>query len=255
MEYTVKQLAGLAGVSPRTIRHYDEIGLLKPCHINASGYRIYGKEQVDLLQQILFFRELEVGLPEIMEILQSPDYDQEALLQRHLSELEQRAIRLERLIATVRKTILVQKGMETMTDQEKFEGFKQEMIRQNEAAYGEEIRTKYGEEAIDKSNEKVMKLNKAEMQKMEEMGKNIQAALQQAVRNGAHPGEAEGQRIAAMHRQWLEFTWPDYSREAHAGLGQMYVTDDRFKRYYDEKESGCAQFLCDAIAIYTGTSI
>jgi DNA-binding transcriptional MerR regulator len=109
MEYTVQKLGQLAGVSTRTLRYYDEIGILKPARINSSGYRIYGQEEVDRLQQILFYKELGVGLEQIKDILCDPAFDASAALQTHYNELLDRKKQLERLIANVEKTIAAQK--------------------------------------------------------------------------------------------------------------------------------------------------
>ena len=152
MEYTIKKLAALAGVSTRTLRYYDEVGILKPARINSSGYRIYGKNEVDRLQQILFYRELDVGLNEIKEILLSPDFNETNSLKEHYEKLLERRQQLDILISNVKKTILTKEGKMDMSDNEKFEGFKEKLISDNEKRYGKEIREKYGEEAVKKSN-------------------------------------------------------------------------------------------------------
>ncbi|CAM5216920.1 MerR family transcriptional regulator OS=Ureibacillus acetophenoni OX=614649 GN=SAMN05877842_11178 PE=4 SV=1 [Ureibacillus acetophenoni] len=105
MEYTISKLAKLANVSARTLRYYDEINLLKPTRINSSGYRIYGQNEVDRLQQILFFRELGVELETITSIMNNPEFDKTKALESHLYQLEQKKSRLEKLIETVEKTI------------------------------------------------------------------------------------------------------------------------------------------------------
>lgn len=125
MEYTIKNLARISGVSTRTLRYYDQIGLLCPARIAANDYRIYGQKEVDLLQQILFYRELGVSLKEIHQILNDPDFDKARALESHLSALLLRKKQIERLIDNVTKTIGSLKGECVMSDNEKFEGFKQ----------------------------------------------------------------------------------------------------------------------------------
>jgi len=154
MEYTVQQLAKTAGISSRTLRYYDEIGLLKPARLTSSGYRIYGPKEVDRLQQILFFRELGVGLEQIREIINDPSFDSLTALREHRVKLLEKKQQLELLINNVEKTIAQYEGRIIMTDQEKFEGFKQKLIDENEAKYGKEVREKYGDEAVDKSYRK-----------------------------------------------------------------------------------------------------
>ena len=153
MEYTVQKLANLAGISTRTLRYYDEIGILKPARINSSGYRIYGPKEVDRLQQILFYRELGIGLESIKEIMAEPDFDPSVALRDHREKLLVRRNQLDALIANVEKTIASMEGRIIMSDKEKFEGFKQKMIDENEKKYGKEIREKYGNEQVEKSNQ------------------------------------------------------------------------------------------------------
>ncbi|RIO60352.1 MerR family transcriptional regulator, partial [Mammaliicoccus sciuri] len=149
MNYTVSQLAELSGVSNRTLRYYDQIGLLKPARINESGYRIYEQEEVDILQQIVFYRELEVSLDEIKEIIQQPTFNRMKALENHYYNLKQQRERLDKMIQTVEKTIANNKGEIIMKDKEKFEGFKEKVIQENETKYGREIRMQYGDDLID----------------------------------------------------------------------------------------------------------
>ena len=132
MEYTINQLAKLAGVSTRTLRYYDQCGLLPPKAVRSNGYRIYGETEVNRLQQILFYRELGVDLSEIGRILAEKDFDGLSALQSHLSALREKRARLERLIDNVQKSISSMKGKTEMTDEEKFEGFKEKLISDNE---------------------------------------------------------------------------------------------------------------------------
>jgi len=156
MEYTVHKLAQMAGVSTRTLRYYDEIGILKPARINSSGYRIYGHAEVDRLQQILFYRELSVSLESIKEIVTAPLFNGAQALRKHREKLLKKREQLDKLISNVEKTIAVSEGRIKMMDKEKFKGFKQKLVDDNEAKYGEEIREKYGDELVNKSNQKVL---------------------------------------------------------------------------------------------------
>lgn len=158
MEYTIKALAKLAGVSTRTLRYYDEIGLLKPCRINSSGYRIYGQEEVDLLQQILFYREMDMKLEEIRKIISQKGFNIDKALENHYSQLIAKREQIDQLIATIEKTIDTRKGERSMSDKEKFEGFKKEAMKQNEESYGKEIREAYGDEVVNASNKKFMNM-------------------------------------------------------------------------------------------------
>ena len=235
MEYTIQKLAKLAGVSTRTLRYYDEIGLLKPARINLSGYRIYGQKEVNTLQQIMFYRELGVGLAEIKEIITNPHFDPEQALKSHREKLLARRKQIDTLIANVEKTLAHIKGGKEMSDQEKFTGFKKKLIEENEEKYGKEARERWGDETVDASNAKFMNMTRE------------QYAIQTDV-----PASNVTNHESALHKEWLLFFWTEYSKEAHAGLATMYVEDERFKAYYDNIQPGAAEFLRDAIHIYTG---
>lgn len=250
MEYTVKQLSDLAGVSGRTLRYYDQIDLLKPAWTNEAGYRMYSQAEVNRLQQILFYRELGVGLRTIKELMDSPDFDEKKALLEHREQLLEKRKQLDLLLQNVERTLAALEGGTPMTDQEKFVGFKEKLVRENEEKYGKEVREKYGDEAVDASNAKLMGLSQEEFAEGERLAKEILEALKAAV-GKVDPTGAEGQRIAELHRKWLGFYWPSYSKEAHAGLAEMYVADERFTAYYDDNAvEGAAQFLRDAIVAY-----
>ncbi|MED1470193.1 MerR family transcriptional regulator [Bacillus salipaludis] len=251
MEYTVQKLGKLAGISTRTLRYYDEIGILKPARINSSGYRIYGQAEVDRLQQILFYRELGVSLDNIKKIVTAPSFDGAQALREHREKLLEKRAQLEVLIATVEKTIALTEGRIDMSDQERFEGFKQKMIDDNEINYGAEARRKYGNDAVEKSNEKVKNMTQEQYQEVTALELQVRETLSQAFATGEPAGEI-AQKAANLHKQWLTYYWSEYSKEAHAGLAQMYVDDERFKAYYDKDQPGTAEFLRDAIRIYTG---
>lgn len=249
MEYTVKQLAQLAGVTARTLRWYDREGLLKPLRATEAGYRIYGPHEVDRLQQILCYRELGLELRAIRAILEDPDFDREAALQSHLAQLECHRAQLDTLILTVQKTIQSQRGDFIMSDQEKFEGLKREATAENERKYGAELRKQYGDKTIEASNQKFGNLTPEQYEAMQALDAEIRKKLERAVKAGEDPAGPEGTALAELHRQWLSYTWPSYTKEAHRGLAKMYVDDARFTAYYDKNVPGCAQFLRNAIVV------
>lgn len=251
MEYTVQKLSRMAGVSTRTLRYYDEIGILKPARINSSNYRIYGQTEVDRLQQIMLYREMGVDLTTIHQLLHSEGFNETAALKEHLSKLLARQHQLELLIANVEKTIKSHEGRIKMQDSEKFIGFKKKLIEENEEAYGKEIRENYGEEAVEASNQKLMNMSREQYEAFEKLGAEVLDTLEKAFATGDPAGEL-GQKTAELHKEWLTYTWSNYSKDAHAGLARMYVEDERFTAYYDKKQPGMAAFLRDAILIYTG---
>ena len=251
MEYTIRKLSRLAGVSTRTLRYYDEIGLLKPARINTSGYRIYGPEQVDHLQLILFYRALEFKLDEIRTLLSNPDFDRRRALNDHHAALLDKRRQLNRLIATVEKTIATEEGRNPMSDNEKFAGLKRTLVEENEQLYGDEIRGKYGNEAVDKVNARVMNRTRVEHRQVEELTQAVLDSLSRAFETG-DPGSAPAQEAADLHRQWLSCYWERYSPQGHANIVDMYLADGRFAAYYDAVKPGLTAFLRDAVHIYLG---
>lgn len=249
MEYSIKGLAKLANISTRTLRYYDEIGLLKPLRINSSGYRIYGDKEIDILQQILFYKALELPLEKIKEIITSEDFDAKEALYTHKENILKKQEELRKLLINVEKTICSLEGGITMSVEEKFEGFKKNMIEENEEKYGKEIREKYGEEKVKESYAKFGKLSKAEWEEVEKLGNSINETLKEAMKEG-NPDSDKAKSVVEMHKKWLSF-FGEYPVQAHLGLGQMYVDDERFTAYYDNAAGkGAALFLRDAIAAY-----
>ena len=251
MEYTISKLARLSGVSTRTLRYYDEIELLNPNRINSSGYRIYGQTEVDLLQQILFYRELDLSLEEIKQIIHGDNFDIERALEHHHNQLIHEKKRLERLIQTVEKSIQAYKGESKMTDKGKFEAFKKDQLRQNEDQYGDEIREKYGDKAVDQSNKKFAGMTQESYQSLEQLTQELNNKLAEATTESSPESEL-GQEVAALHQQWIKHSWPEdyYTEEAHYNLSLMYIEDPRFKAYYEKIAPGAAEFLNKALAIY-----
>ena len=251
MEYTVNMLAKLSGVTTRTLRYYDEIGLLTPERVGDNGYRIYGQVQVDALQQILFYRELGFGLEEIKIIISSPDFDRKSALRTHLTSLMDRKNQIETLIENVSKTISALEGETIMSDNEKFIGFKKKMIEDNEETYGKEVREKYGDEAVDASNAQLAGMSEEQWKMQTDLSNEIAEALRAAVEIG-DPSCALAQKACDLHRQWLCMFWKPgaYSKEAHLGLAEMYVTDERFKAHYEKIAAGAAEFFRSAMEIY-----
>jgi len=234
MEYSIKKLADLAGVTSRTLRYYDEIGLLRPRRINSSGYRIYGKKEIDLLQQILFYKSMNMKLEDIQKVISQPNFDIDKALIEHHQQLITRKNQLEQLILTVEKTIAYNKGEVKMSNKEKFKGFKKVKLAENESNYGKEIREKYGVETVEYSNKKFMNMSEDDFKQMEDIENEMFESLKEVVTTKDLESET-AKNVYEKHRDWLMFTWPSYSPEAHIGLGKMYVEDERFAKYYNER--------------------
>lgn len=234
MEYTIKKLAEIAGVSARTLRYYDEIGLLKPCRISSSGYRIYSQNEVDLLQQIMFYRSIDMKLEDIHQVISKPNFDINKVLLEHHQQLISRRDQINQLILTVEKTLEYKKGEIEMSDREKFEGFKKEKLEENEVKYGKEIREKYDKETVEASNKKWMNMTEDDLKRMQEIEKEMFESLSKVIENKDLDSE-EAKNVFEKHKAWLCFSWPVYSEDAHIGLAEMYVADERFAKYYNDR--------------------
>ena len=247
MEYSIQELSRLSGVTTRTLRWYDQIGLLKPSRVAESGYRYYGKAEVDRLQDILYYRALGVELARIKECLDDPSFDRLAALRNHLAALEAERERLEQLIRSVKDTIGAEERNEIMSDEQKFEAFKQRTVAHNEEVYGAEIRSKYGDETVDAANAAVMNLTQEQYQEWTDLGQAIQTRLEAAVQAGLSPESEAGKELCALHRRWLTITGSRYDPAKHRGIAELYVMDERFTAYYDQHLPSCARFLREAV--------
>lgn len=250
MEYSIRELAGLAGISSRTLRYYDEINLLKPSRVNENGVRFYSKKEVDLLQQILFYREQDLGLNVIRKMIHQPDFDVKEALEEHLSALLEKKKRILALIRTVELTLADMKGEYDMSDEMKFEAFKKHVVEEHEKTYGKEAREKYGEEQVDEAQKKVLNMTEQDYERFQNLEQEILRQLEEAVENGEQPESEVGKRIVTLHKEWLGFTWKEYTAQAHKGVAQIYLADERFLNYYNRNVNGCAEFLVAAVQFW-----
>lgn len=248
--YTIKQLADMSGVSVRTLHYYDEIGLLKPSVTRENGYREYGDEEALKLQQILFFRELGFSLDKIREIMEKPDFDLKNALLTHRALLEEKVERMYLLIETVDKTIKKLEGENEMTNDDLYKGFDEKKQKE----YEKEIEDKYGQteegaRVIAQSKERVSKLGKDGMQKVQDELKKIHEEIAANMDKGFDSPEV--QAAIARHRAWLE-NFYDCTDEIHLGLGKMYTEHPDFRENYKKflhDENG-AEFMYQAIKYY-----
>ncbi|MGI6206705.1 MAG: MerR family transcriptional regulator [Anaerolineae bacterium] len=243
MAYTVKAVADLAGVTVRTLHHYDRIGLLQPESVSPSGYRLYSDADLEQLQQILFFRELGFGLKEIKDILHSPNFDRREALEQHRRLLIEKKVRLERLIESVERTIDAMDGGRSMPKEEMFLAFDDEKMEK----YRQEARQRWGSE-VDRSYEGLAKLSKEEQSAVWAEAQAITLGMADLMdRDPADP------EVLAMVDRWYKLMNKHFwscSLEAFRNLGQMYVEDSRFTEFYDRVRPGLAVFMRDAMRAY-----
>lgn len=250
MEYSIRELSRLSGVSTRTLRWYDEIGLLKPSRVAGSGYRYYGPAEVDRLQAILTYRALGMELARIRDCLDAPSFDRLALLRQHLAALRAQKARLESRIGSVEQTIRREERKEPMQDERKFAALKEQAVAENEAAYGREARQRYGDRAVDTANKALLGMTPARYEAWTALDAELRQRLEEAVGSGLTPDSEEGKALCELHRRWLAMTDKALTAAKQQGIARLYVLDARFTAYYDRKVPGCAQFLRDAVAAW-----
>lgn len=239
MDYTVKTLADLTGVSTRTLRYYDQIGLLKPARYTEAGYRIYSETEVDLLQQILFYRAIGLDLATIQKTMQQPDFDIQDALEKHREALQKKKEEINHLLQTVEQTIAHNKGEISMTNQEKFEAFKKAKLAEHEETFGEESRELYGKDAVDFAAKQWQGLTQEQYEEMQKTEKEMFATLKQvAERNDLDSSEAR--QVYEAHKKWLMASWKEYDAQKHMGVAQLYLMDERFMDYY-KKQGGLSK--------------
>jgi len=241
--YSVKQLASLAGVSVRTLHYYDHIGLLRPLSHSLSGYRQYGEEEVVLLQQILFFRELGFSLDEIRAIVTQPDFNVREALESHRVLLEKKAERIAELLRTVDKTIKKFEGEIDMEIKDYYEGFSDAQIDE----YRSEARRRWGEDTVRDSESRVLKMGKERMAEIQAEGGAIFQAMADLMPKGAASPEVQEQVV--KWRAWLEH-FSTYSDEAVLGLARMYSDDSRFAAFYEKYHPDLPAFFTAAVEVY-----
>jgi DNA-binding transcriptional MerR regulator len=245
--YTVRMLAEMAGVSVRALHHYDAIGLLEPGSRSASGYRLYGEEELLRLQQVLFYRELDLSLEEIGRILGEPGYDPVAALETQARLLAARADRIARLIETVGRTIGRLKGENMLSDEELYVGFGKDEIEKIKA----EAKERWGgTEAYAESRKRVAKMSREDLARVKAEAGAVDAAAAEAMRRGEDPASEPVRAIMARKYEGLRAFY-EPSPEIFAGLGRMYAEDERFRKHYEDIAPGLADYLRRAMEAFS----
>jgi len=241
--FTVKQLSKLAGVTPRTLHHYDAIGLLKPSRVGDNGYRYYGQDALLRLQQILFYRELDIPLDDIKKIMAESRFDALGALQSHEDALNKQVARLNRLITTVDNTISHLKGNHIMSEKAYFEGFSEE----EQEKYTLEAEQMYDPETVRESNRKWKAYSAEKKEAIMAESNAIYVDLIAAMPKGA--GSPEVQGIVERWRKHMDYFWTS-QLEQLLDLVKGYNDDPRFKKNFDKMHPQLAEFMREALKIY-----
>jgi DNA-binding transcriptional MerR regulator len=241
--YTVKQISKMAGITPRTLHYYDEIGLLKPTCVGENGYRYYAEQALLRLQQILFYRELDMPLDDIRDLLGRPDFDVPSALVSHKKKLLVRIAHLEQLIQTVDETLDHLKGKTQMPTKKLFSGFSAE----EQAQYEKEAMQMYDPETVKASNARWKGYSPEKKEAILEEGKHIYLDLVEAMPKG--PASAEAQACIERWRKNMDYFWTPNLDQLQAISGG-YVDDPRFKATFDAFHPDLAEFIRDAVKVY-----
>lgn len=247
MAYTVNKLAKLSGVSIRTLHFYDEIGLLKPAYYGDNNYRYYEEEQLLMLQQILFFREIGFPLNDIQRVLSSNDFDKIEALKLHKHILEKNLERTQTLIKTIDKTISHLRGKIKMKDIEIYDGFDPKKQQEYEK-YLVDSGTLTQKE-IDASWEKAKNWKKENWEQYKQEGDGLNKAFVAAINAGLKPSTTEVQNLVRKHYEWIKYFWTP-TRESYIGLGQMYLDHPDFRDFYMTYHPKLLEYLVCAMKIF-----
>ncbi len=233
----------MAGVTPRTLRHYDDIGLLKPSRVGDNGYRYYGEESLLRLQQILFYKELGMPLEEIRRIMGRRDFDVLKALESHKESLSKQMERTKRLLVTVDNTINHLKGKKIMSSKKLFEGFSEEE-QEKHALEAEQL---YDPEIVRESNRKWKAYSAVKKESILAEGQAIYVDMAAAMPKGA--GSREVQAIVERWRKHMDYFWTP-NLEQLLGLANGYNDDPKFKANFDKIHPDLAEFMGQAVKVY-----
>ncbi len=242
--YTVGEVGRLAGVSVRTLHHYDEIGLVPPSEHSDAGYRLYTHQDLEQLQQVLFYKELGFGLDEIAKLMAGQHDRMDALTQQR-ELIAERMIRLETMLELIDKTLASIEGGIPMTKEEMFEVFGDF----DPSEYEDEVRERWGDtDAYRESTRRTKSYSKQDWQRFKNESDEINNQIASLMDEGVAPDDPRAMDAVERHRLQIDEWFYPCSRQMHAGLGRMYVADPRFTATYEKIRPGMAQYMCDAIA-------
>jgi DNA-binding transcriptional MerR regulator len=243
VSYSVGKVASMAGVTIKTLHHYDEIRLLSPRGRSQAGYRIYGESDLQRLQQILFYRELGLALDEIATILDDPRTDAVGHLRRQRRLLTERIERLHEMVAAIDNEMEAREMDIRLTPEERLEVFG-DFEPEN---HKEEVERRWGiTEAYRQSRRRAAGYTKEEWVRMKAEQEEVEKNLAAASESGAAPESEQAMDAAEAHRRHIDRWFYDCGYEIHRGLGEMYVSDDRFRAHYDDLSPGLSEFIRDA---------
>ncbi|WP_049567109.1 MerR family transcriptional regulator [Streptomyces sp. SBT349] len=244
MSYSVGQVADFAGVTVRTLHHYDEIGLLEPGERTHAGHRKYGDADLDRLQQILFYRELGFPLEEITVLLDDPDADPQEHLRRQHGLLTARIEKLRDMAAAVQRAMEARKMGINLTPEEKFEVFGDF----DPDDHAEEAERRWGNtEAFRESQRRAASYTKEDWERIKAAADDLNRRWVAALDAGVAADSATAMDLAEEHRQQICDYYYDCPYETHAGIAELFASDDRYARTTDQLRPGLSAYMREAI--------
>lgn len=243
MAHTVSEVARIAGITVRTLHHYDRVGLLHPSGRSDAGYRLYDDADCARLQQILFYRELGFGLEQIRTAMDAPDFDRDQALRRQRQLLAARRAHLTAMIGAVDDAIAARERGVTMNGEEMLEVFGDF----DPTAYEDEVEARWSGPALEESRRRTSRYGTARWREIKAEADGIARRLAECLDAGDDPRSAKAADLAEAHRLHIDRWYYPCSHQIHAGLGEMYVADPRFAAYWDAFAPGLAGFVRDAI--------
>lgn len=243
MTYTVGEVARLAGITVRALHHYDEIGLLRPEGRSESGYRLYDQAELEVLREILFFRELGYSLEAIKQALHDPDHDRLASLANQRQLLKTELERMASLITAIDAAIEARQEGVIMSPNEMFEVFGDF----DPTEYDNEVDRRWSGPLLDESRRRTASYRKQDWQTIKDEGDDILARFATALRAGDSAQSQPVMDIAEEHRRHIDRWFYPCPHEHHSNLATLYVTDPSFTSFWDDTESGLAIYVSDAI--------
>lgn len=251
MDYTINRIARLAGVTLRTLRYYDKIGLLTPSARTDAGYRLYSDEDVERLQQILFFKELDFPLAKIEEILNNPAFDRKEALRMQADYLEKKAERYLKLSQLAKETLFNLEGGTKMENKDMFSGFDYDKMMEEQKQYEAEVKERWGNsDAYKISKERTEKYTKEDWERINKIQMNNLKELCDLYNAKVPHDDPRVQAVVEKSHKFIHDTFYPCTLEALSGLGNMYITDKRFTAYYEKFAPGLAVYYNDAIQHY-----
>ncbi|MBA1435084.1 MerR family transcriptional regulator [Bombilactobacillus bombi] len=250
--YTVAQLAELAGISPRALRYYDQINLLRPSKIDSNGYRLYNNDQVNQLQQILYFKNLGFKLAHIKAIMKAPDYNVISALKVQKKLVQEKLQYQIHILQSLDQALQFYQGEKVMTNTEKFAALKQAALIKNTQLYQDEAIKNYGKPVYNQVQKNLQKMSPAAYQQLQQVEQQLIKNLNIFHQQNLPVSSSLAATIFNDHKTWLKLLNPHYTNKYHYNLAQLYQADARFAEYYNTRTNfTAAPLLAQIIEYYT----